>query len=217
MSKWWPQLRSKTLYFIILGILWLLWELFKDELAGIIREHIAEGGVLMYGVTHPYIIMPSLLILFCIYTWFRAKRKIEIRDVGIKNDINVNKIDKDVKTLSITEGGERVTNKEKAFQHFAKYLELERKLWETRDKLPDNEDVQQNPEIKKAIFEIQVETNNIATLVNNREFDEFIEALLALYSRYLQFNMNPYEGSMFELVNRGHRKIRWYINHKIKD
>ena len=65
----------RIVYFLILGGLWLLWELFTDEMAGLIREYISGGGVIMYGITHPNIIMPSLLILSCIYILFRKKRQ----------------------------------------------------------------------------------------------------------------------------------------------
>ena len=80
MGKWWAELLRKWLYFLILGILWLFWQLLTDELAEIVREHISEGGLIMYGVTHPYIIMPSLLILFSLYALLRSREKVKEGD-----------------------------------------------------------------------------------------------------------------------------------------
>ena len=63
---------------------------------------------------------------------------------------------------------------------------------------------------------VQAETNKLATLINNNDFDEFIEDMLSIYTKYLMFHMNPYSHSASKMINRGHRKIRWYISHKVK-
>lgn len=76
MGKWSHMFLSKWPYFLSLGILWLFWQLFLDELASLIREHISGGGLIMYSAAHPYVIMPSLLILFGIYTLIQSKRKL---------------------------------------------------------------------------------------------------------------------------------------------
>lgn len=65
--------KARIIYILIFGILWLFWQLFTDELAGIIREHISEGGIVMYGITHPYIIMPILIILSCLFFLWRSQ------------------------------------------------------------------------------------------------------------------------------------------------
>lgn len=72
MRKW-PK--YSIWYILAVSLLWLFWQLFLDELASLAREHIPEGGMIMYSVTHPYIIMPSLIILACLFILVRSKRK----------------------------------------------------------------------------------------------------------------------------------------------
>lgn len=77
MRKEWFT-RERIIYSLVLGALWLLWQLFTDELAGIIRSYIPEGGILMYGITHPYIIMPIIIIVSCLVLLKRTfKKKVE--------------------------------------------------------------------------------------------------------------------------------------------
>ena len=68
MGKWLSEISRKWPYIIPFGIVWLLWQIFLDELAEIIRSHIPEGGVIMYSITHPYVIMPIVLIILGIYS-----------------------------------------------------------------------------------------------------------------------------------------------------
>jgi hypothetical protein len=75
--------------YIILGILWFFWQIFMDELAGLIRDHIPEGGVIMYSITHPYIIMPLLLILVSLYLlWRQYKGKKQLKSTLITDGAN---------------------------------------------------------------------------------------------------------------------------------
>ena len=76
MQSWFEQIKKNWLLLAIVGTIWLFWQLFTDELAGIIREYIPEGGIIMYGITHPYIIMPILLILFGLYLYVCSKQGI---------------------------------------------------------------------------------------------------------------------------------------------
>jgi len=108
-------------------------------------------------------------------------------------------------------------NKRKAREIHTKLMQLERELWSSRENTPTGKDPRDDVEVKKVYSDIQSETNNLATLVNNNDFEEFIEALLSEYSRILQFNGNPYKRPYLQIINRAHRKIRWYINHKVKD
>ncbi len=72
MEKW-PK--YSIWYILAFGLLWLFWQLFLDELASLAREHIPGGGIIMYSVTHPYIIMPSLLVLACLFILVRSQMK----------------------------------------------------------------------------------------------------------------------------------------------
>jgi hypothetical protein len=67
--------KRRIIYFLIFGVLWLFWQLFTDELVEILRNRIPEGGVLMYCITHPYIIMPGLLIISCLLLLWRNSKK----------------------------------------------------------------------------------------------------------------------------------------------
>ena len=62
-------------YLLVFSMLWLLWQIFTDELAGLIREHISGGGVIMWSITHPNYIMPVLLIIVCLYFLTHKKKE----------------------------------------------------------------------------------------------------------------------------------------------
>ncbi|MBN1376450.1 MAG: hypothetical protein JXA01_09875, partial [Dehalococcoidia bacterium] len=77
----------------MLGLLWLLWQILTDELVGLIRDCIPEDGVIMFSITHPYIIMPILIIwvsLFLIWRRFKQKTpKSEIKPIITQNSISL--------------------------------------------------------------------------------------------------------------------------------
>jgi hypothetical protein len=108
------------------------------------------------------------------------------------------------------------SKKQQAIKIHEELMNLEKVLWETRDKYPKNDDALENKYIKSSLASLQQKINELATLINNAEFETLIEALMSLYNKYLQFHMNTYHHSSFTLINRAHRKIRWFINHKIK-
>jgi len=60
-------------HILVVAILWLLWELSKDEMSGIVRQHIPGGGPLMYVINHPSIIMPAILIVICLIIVMRNR------------------------------------------------------------------------------------------------------------------------------------------------
>lgn len=78
--------KSRILYLLAFGLLWLLWQLFTDELAETIREHISGGGVIMFIIEHPYIIMPVALLIICLFLLYRYNkndRKKPLQSSGI--------------------------------------------------------------------------------------------------------------------------------------
>lgn len=94
MDKWHSEISRKSPYILLFGIIWLFWQIFTDELAEIIRSHIHEGGVIMYSITHPYVIMPSLLIILGIYGFIISKRTISQND-NLIQDVKSNLINID--------------------------------------------------------------------------------------------------------------------------
>jgi hypothetical protein len=79
-------------------------------------------------------------------------------------------------------------NKEEALNIHQKIIELDTKLWETKDRLPENEDLQKNAEIVHIMDELLSETNKLGHLVNSSEYDSWVEAWMQSYSRFLEFH-----------------------------
>ena len=61
--------------YLVISILWLLWQIFVDEIAEIVRSCILGGGLLMYGITHPSIIMPAILVIATLILIYWQKRQ----------------------------------------------------------------------------------------------------------------------------------------------
>lgn len=100
------------------------------------------------------------------------------------------------------------SKKTEAHRIHSRLIKLETGLWSARDIIPKGTDPRDDTEVKKVFSNIQAEANNLATLVNNSDFEKFVEALLSTYSRFLQFNANPYKKPYLNLLNRVHR-MRW--------
>lgn len=107
------------------------------------------------------------------------------------------------------------SNKAKAEAIHTTLIGLEKSLWLARDNVPAGINPLDNMEVRNIFSNIQTETNNLAALINNKEFDVLIEAYLTLCAKWLKFRMNPYDGATLKLINRAHRRTRAYIN-KIK-
>lgn len=106
-------------------------------------------------------------------------------------------------------------HKAEAYAIHKKIIELTTKLWETKDKFSNDEDLQKNPEIQHIMDELQIEINNLGHLINKREFDIWAEDLMRVYSKFLRFHM-PVHDEWGEWGRaRINTKFRYYIN-KVK-
>jgi len=161
------------------------------ERVGIAIELLAfSGGIwqTMVGAIPPQIGWPIIVLsasvgLYLIITGFRRKADVE----------------------------KQQKNKAEAIKIYNNLVKIEKEFWTALDKVPDNENALENAEVKDALFKLQVTTNKLATLVNKREFDEFIEAMLSLYTKYAEFHFDQFNHNVTKLTNREHRKIRMYI------
>ena len=90
MDKLLSQLSRKWYLLPIFGVVWSLWQIFLDELAGLAREHIPEGGVLMYTISHPQLVMPIILAITGFILFMYSKRTVSRNDeilADIKDDL----------------------------------------------------------------------------------------------------------------------------------
>jgi hypothetical protein len=147
------------------------------------------------------LIILGLVIIFALLTVYHWRNK--SNKIAVKAD--------DLVTFT-----KRQTNKEEARAIHEKIKELDTKLWETEEKLPQDEDLQKNPEIKHIMDELLSETDKLGHLINNREYDNWVETWLQVYSRFLHFHMDLRDENGVWSRARLNSKIRWFINHKVK-
>jgi hypothetical protein len=93
VRSFWEQIKKKWYVFLISGFIWLFWQLLTDEFIEKVRIYIPNGGLIIYGITHPYIIMPILLTLFSSYLFFQSKRAIKSNsDTTVQGNSIVQKV-----------------------------------------------------------------------------------------------------------------------------
>jgi hypothetical protein len=107
------------------------------------------------------------------------------------------------------------TKKEQAKNLHNEIIDLERKLWETRDNLPKEVDVLKNPDIKQILDDLQNKMNALGYLINKREYNLWVESLMEMYSRDLEYSFDMHGGTGMWGRARINTKFREFIN-KIK-
>ncbi len=109
------------------------------------------------------------------------------------------------------------SKKAEAQEIHSKMITLETGLWVARDKVTKDEDALENAEVKQVLADINDEINSLATLVKDNNLEVLLGALLSLYSKHLEFDASAYDDSSMDIFPNAHARIRWYINHKIKN
>ncbi|MFC1870227.1 hypothetical protein ACFLYE_03045 [Chloroflexota bacterium] len=122
-----------------------------------------------------------------------------------------------IKERGIRDNTAKYPQRLKAGEMHNNLINLEKVLWSARDSVSKDKDPQENAEVKQTLADIKSEINNLATLVDNHKFETLLDALFNLYLMDIEFDANPYDLTSLTIYNEAHSRIRWFINHKVKD
>jgi hypothetical protein len=106
--------------------------------------------------------------------------------------------------------------KEQARKLHSTIMELLSQLEVSENKLSENENWQQNQQIRNILDDLQKGLNNLGYLVNNYDYDRWVEYMMHTYSSQIHFHMKEHDSDYSEWGRaRINAKFRYFIN-KIK-
>jgi membrane protein implicated in regulation of membrane protease activity len=110
----------------------------------------------------------------------------------------------------------RIEKREQAQKIHNKIMDLFLQLEKEEDNLPKDEDWQHNLDIRSILDELQIELNNLGYLINNSDYDRWVEDMMSVYSKKLRFHIKNHDSEFSEWGRaRINAKFRAFIN-KIK-
>jgi hypothetical protein len=104
----------------------------------------------------------------------------------------------------------KIAKKERAYTLHKRIMELDSELEGEKDKLTSKEKWKENSNVRRILDELQITLNDLGYLVNSRDYDRWVEAIMSLHSKKLEFHYKEHEAPLDEWS-------RARINAKLRD
>ena len=62
-------------YIVVIGVLWLVWEVLKSEIISLLGQRIPEGGIIPFFFAHPTYVMPTILLVVAGVGWIQKSKR----------------------------------------------------------------------------------------------------------------------------------------------